>query len=251
MIIDADTHITPTDEGISSEELIEMIDNSDVDKTLTWIQPPYMRKISKSNQYLYQAAKKYSDKIIGFGWADPNLGVENAKDMVKKCIYEYGFHGVKLNGAQNNFYVDDPKISLPVIEEIAKTGKAIAFHVGVDAYEHTHPFRIAKIAKMYPDMKILIVHMGGVGMPDMSKAVIEVAEEHSNIYLIGSKISPIPILNAVKTLGADRVCFGSDTPFEFMHVELAKYRALLDREVSEDDKAKILGGNISRILGLE
>ena len=59
--------------------------------------------------------------------------------MARRCIHQYGFHGVKLNGAQNDFFLDDPKLSMPLVEEIAKTGKLLAFHCGVDAYEQTHP----------------------------------------------------------------------------------------------------------------
>lgn len=251
MIIDADTHITPTGEGILIEDLIQTMEKSEVDKAITWLQPPYMRKIFELNKYVYKATQNYPNKILGFGWADPNLGIDKAKDMVKKCIYEYGFYGVKLNGAQNNYYIDHPEKSLPVIEEIAKTGKVLAFHVGADAYEHTHPFRIAKIAKMYPEMPILMVHMGGAGIPSLVDAAIEFAEKHDNITLIGSAIGAKEILKAIKKLGADRVCFGSDTPFQLMHVELAKYNALLDNEIAKEDKEKIMGGNIARIFELD
>jgi len=47
----------------------------------------------------------------------------------------------------------------PVVEEIAGTGKMIAFHCGADAYDRTHPARIAKIAGQYLEMQILCVHM--------------------------------------------------------------------------------------------
>jgi predicted TIM-barrel fold metal-dependent hydrolase len=177
--------------------------------------------------------------------------VDIAKDMAKKCIEEYGFFGVKLNGAQNEYYIDDPNKSLPVIEEIAKTGKLLAFHVGADAFEQTHPFRVVKIAKRYPELTILCVHMGGVGHRDISNAVIDFAQDNPNMILIGSAVRPIPILKAIKTLGAERVCFGSDTPFELMHVELAKYNALLDGELSAKEKNLIMGGNIERIFGLQ
>ena len=254
MIIDADVHISPTPEGgnsITYNELVKRMDKTGVDKAVTWLQPPYMRKIDRANEYVFEAAKKYPDRILGFGWADPNLGVEKAKDMVKKCVNCYGFHGVKLNGAQNNFYIDDPKLSLPVIEEIARTGKILTFHVGTDAYERTHPFRVAKIARLYPEMTILVVHMGGVAYADLSNATIEFAKENPNMILVGSEVRSILILKAIKTLGADRVCFGSDTPFEIMHVELAKYNALLDGEVTEEEKKMVMGGNIERIFKLK
>jgi predicted TIM-barrel fold metal-dependent hydrolase len=253
MIIDADAHITPTSEGIGIDELIRRMEKSGIDKALTWLQPPYMRDLEEPNSYVYEAATQYPDKILGFGWADPHFGVESAKDTVKRCINEYGFYGVKLNGAQNSFYIDDPEISLPVVEEIAKLGKLLALHVGADGYEHTHPFRVAKIAERYPELQILVVHMGGVAFADLSDATIEVAEQYGNLTLIGSAVRTIPILKAIRTLGSSKVCFGSDTPFELMHVEVAKYKALLEgeEELSDEDKHNIMAGNMIRLLGLK
>jgi predicted TIM-barrel fold metal-dependent hydrolase len=254
MVIDADVHISPTAErgvGIGYEELVRRMDRAGVDKALIWLQPPYKRETDPANAYVYEAAKRYPDRILGFGWADPNLGVAEAKDTVKRCIYDYGFYGVKLNGAQNNFFIDDPDLSLPVIEEVAKTGKLLAFHVGADAYEQTHPFRVGKIARLFPTMQILMVHMGGASYADLSRAAIEIAQEHPNLTLIGSSIRSIPILRAIKTLGSTRVCFGSDTPFALMHVEVAKYNALLDGEVSDEEKQYIMAENMARLLGLQ
>lgn len=254
MIIDADCHVSPTLEGgnsIKIDELLRRMDKAGVDKALTWLQPPYLREIDESNRYIFEATKKHHDRILGFGWADPNLGIEKAKDTVKKCIYEYGFHGCKLNGAQNNFYIDDPRLSLPIIEEIAKTGRVLALHVGADAYEQTHPFRVGKIAKLFPEIQILMVHMGGASFQDLSNAAIEVAQDNKNINLIGSAIRSIPILKAVKTLGASRVCFGSDTPFELMNVEVAKYNAMLEGFVTKEEKEQIMFLNIARILKIK
>jgi len=253
MIIDADVHISPTAQpggSITVEELLRRMDRAGVDKALTWLHPPYLRHLDESNACVYEASRAHPDRIVPFGWADPNLGVATARETVRRCIEEYGFHGIKLNGAANGFSIDDPELSLPVVEEIAKTGKMAAFHVGVNAYETTHPFRLAKVARAFPRLKIFAVHMGGVGFPDMSPAVIEFAAECPNLYLIGSEIRSPAILCAVKQLGADRVCFGSDTPFESMHVELAKYRALLEDEIAPNELDKVLGGNVMRLLGL-
>ena len=170
MIIDADVHISPTPEGgnsITADELLRFMDRAGVDKALTWLQPPYMREIRAANRYVYESVRRYPDRLLGFGWADPHLGLENARDEIRRCVEEYGFYGVKLNGAQNSFYIDDPQLSLPLIEEIATTGRLLAFHIGTDAYEATHPFRLAKIARQFPQTRILMVHMGGVGFHDL------------------------------------------------------------------------------------
>jgi predicted TIM-barrel fold metal-dependent hydrolase len=253
MIIDADVHISPAFESgnsLSAEELLKRMEKAGVGKAVTWLQPQYMREVDKANKYVYEAMRKHPDRILGFGWVDPNLGVEKAKKAVKKYVYEYEFYGVKLNGAQNNFYIDDPVLSVPVIEQIAETGKLLAFHVGTDAYDRTNPFRVAKIAKQFPKLQILMVHMGGVAFSDLTNAAIEVAKEHSNLTLIGSGVRTNPILKAIKTLGSSRVCFGSDTPFDLMHVEVARYNAMLEG-LPEKDQFNVMAGNIIRLLKLE
>lgn len=253
MIIDADVHISPTLEGgnsITLEELLKRMEHAKVDKAITWLQPPYLRHLEKSNRYVYDAMTLYPDKIIGFGWADPNLGIDSALATVDQCVKEYGFYGMKMNGAQNSFYIDDPSLSLPVIERIASYGKPLALHVGADAYEHTHPFRVAKIAKIFPDLPILVIHMGGAAFHGLFDAAIEMAMEHPNMILVGSVARTQYILKAIRTLGAERVCFGSDTPFELMHVEVAKYQAML-QELPDTEIKNVMGGNICRILGLK
>ena len=108
MIIDADVHISPVPTGgnsIKLDDLLRYMDKAGVDKALTWLQPPYLRDIAASNEYVYHAAQRFPNRILGFGWADPNLGMAHARDMVKRCIHEYDFYGVKLNGAQNEFYI--------------------------------------------------------------------------------------------------------------------------------------------------
>lgn len=254
MIIDADVHISPMLErgiSITIDELLWRMDRAGVDKAVTWLQPPYLRHVEVANRYVYDAMRRHPDRILGFGWIDPHLGIEAMGDEIKRCVEEYGFLGVKFNGAQNSFYIDDPELSLPLIAAVADAGVLLAFHIGTDAYEATHPFRLGKIAQQLPSMSILMVHMGGVAHHDLSNAAIEIAEAHHNITLVGSAVRSRPILKAIKQLGAARVCFGSDTPFEFMHVELAKYHALLDGEITPEEKALVLGGNIARLFGLE
>ena len=250
MIIDADCHITPVKGGlnIQAEELVRRMDYSNVDKALTWLQPAYFPNVDAGNALVYQATRKHPDRILGFGWADPHFGIETAKDQVKQCVEEYGFYGVKLNGAQNNYYIDSEEMALPLIEEIAKTGVVLAFHIGTDFFENTHPFRLAKIARRFPETPILAVHMGGIAFHDISNACIEIAQECPNIMLVGSGVRAVAILKAIKTLGAGRICFGSDTPFAMMHVELAMYEALMRDQVTEEERALILGGNIKRLF---
>ncbi len=68
------------------------------------------------------------------------------------------------------------------------------------------------------------------------------ARECPNLHLIGSMVLHTSVLDDVKTLGADRVCLGSDPPFVLMHVFVAEYHALVDGEVTVQEKTQVMGG---------
>ncbi len=253
MIIDADCHISSSKlDGLAiiADELIAQMDRAEVDKALIWLKPTYTKFIDSENRAVYDAVQKYPDRLLGFGWANPHLGKESTLATIKQCFEEYGFLGIKFNGAQDYYVIDDAEFAMPFIEKAAEYGKPIAFHIGSDFFENTHPYRLGNIAATFPETQFIMIHMGGASLPTLSRAAIETAEKYANIILIGSAIPERDILRAINVLGADRLCFGSDMPFRMMHVQLAMYQALL-RDFNETDKAKILGGNLARLLKLE
>jgi len=250
MIIDADCHISSRkfdSLSLTADDLLERMDRCGVDRALVWLRPTYNKEIDLENQAIYQAVQKYPRRLIGFGWANPSLGAEHAAATIRRCIEEYGLAGIKFNGAQDYFVIDDDALALPLIEKAAAYGKPIAFHCGADFYENTHPYRLGRIAGLFPEIPFLMVHMGGAGRPSLHRSAIETASRYPNITLIGSAIDELPILSAIRQLGAGRVCFGSDSPFLLMHVQLAKYRALLE-EFDEETYRAVLGGNLARVV---
>ena len=251
MIIDFDTHISPEPEGnigITAEELIYRMDRAGIEKSCTWSYYPYRREeLGAYNQYIYTSVKKFPKRIAGFGWIDPTLGVEQAVAQTKTCLEEYDFLGIKLNGSQNNFRYDDFRVVCPIVDIVAGCGGVIALHVGADCPQRTHPYFVMRLAQRYPDTTFMLIHMGGVSYPDVSDCAIEAAQVCPNIYLVGSHIYAVSVWNAVKRLGAERVCFGSDAPFNLSHVEKAKYSALLE-DLSIDERALVMGRNAEKIL---
>ncbi len=251
MIIDADCHISSHKWdalAITGDELVAWMDRAGVDKALTWLKPPYNKDLAPENRAVYDAMKRYPTRILGFGWVNPRLGKAVALDTITRCFEEYGFYGIKFNGAQDDYVIDDAAI-LPFIEKAAGSGKPIAFHIGADAYEQTHPYRLGAIAKRFPQTQFLNVHMGGAAWRTLDRASVDMALMYPNITLIGSGISELPVLRAVAALGAHLVCFGSDSPFRLMHVQRAAYDAML-RDHSDADRAMIMGDNIARLLGV-
>jgi len=250
VIVDCDTHISPGGGEFSLERHLEDMEKAGVHRTLCWLSPHHYTDpngLERGNRYVYGAVKKHPDKIIGFGWADPTFGLARARDQATRCVEEFGFCGVKMNGAQNNFTIDDPKVGLPLAEHIAGLGVMLAFHIGPDAYERTHPQRAARIARRIPDTPVLMVHMGMTNN-DMNGAVIEAAAECANMVLVGSATTYKAVLRAVRELGAERVLFGSDRPFTKMAVMRAVYETGLEGEISRQELALIMGGNAEKLF---
>jgi uncharacterized protein len=252
MIIDADCHLSSQKfDGLAilAGELIEALDRAGVDRALVWLKPPYDKQIEPENRAVFEADRTYPGRLIPFGWTNPRLGAARAGAILQQCFEEYGFYGVKFNGAQDDYVIDDDHLVLPLIERAAKYGKVIAFHIGADYYENTHPYRLQRIARLFPETRFILIHLGGAGLPPLDRAAVEVLQACPNMIAIGSGINELPILRALQQAGVERVCFGSDMPFGLVHVRLAMYRALL-RDFSPADQEKVLGGNIARFIGL-
>ena len=250
-IVDADCHISSHKFdalAITADELVREMDRAGVDKALVWLKPPYDKNIDPENRAVYDAVRAFPDRLLGFGWANPRLGQHHAMETIRRCFEEYGFLGIKFNGAQDGYVIDDQELSVPVIEFAAGYGRPIAFHIGGDFPENTHPYRLGNIARRFPETRFILIHLGGASFPALDRAAIEVARDHSNIAVIGSAIHERAILQAIRTRGSERVCFGSDMPFFLMHTRLAMYEALL-RDFEPEARACVLGGNILRLLG--
>ncbi|MBC7254698.1 MAG: amidohydrolase [Chloroflexi bacterium] len=249
--IDADCHISsrkaPSEIGI--DELLRQMDALGVEKAVCWPMVSYTRDIASDNAAIYAGYRAHPGRIIPFCGVNPRLGLEEAKDELRRCIEVYGVKGVKLNGARDLYYVDDPTLSLPLIEIAVEAGLVLAFHCGANDFERTHPYRIAKISDRYPQVPILIVHMGGAGQPNLHDAVIDLAARYPSWYLVDSEADYRKVHKALAVLGADRLCYGSDTPFCPMRFEWG-LRQVVYQDLSAADKAKVFGGNIARALNL-
>lgn len=251
MYIDADCHISSRApaQGISIDGLLAQLDAAGVDKAVCWPMVSYTREMATDNRAIYEGAKQHPDRIIPFGGVNPLLGLDLAQDELERCIESYGVRGVKLNGARDGYSIDDPTLSLPLIDKIAEAGLVLALHIGANDFERTHPYRVAKISARHPQLPIMIVHMGGAAHPDLHDAVIDLAAQHPQWYLIDSETDYRKELKALEELGASRVCYGSDTPFCPMRYEWALRQVVLT-DLTPEDRALVLGGNMARLFNL-
>ena len=250
-IFDADMHMSPYKNdalSIDAPELAKRMENAGIGKCLVWLMPQLVSDVSESNKYIYDMAKRYPQFAAPFGWCNIREGEEKAIADAKTCLLEYGFKGVKLNGAQNEYFIDSEP-ALHACEVIAKNKGIIGFHIGTDEPEYTDPVRAARVAQMFPETPILMIHMGGVLEPYASAEVIDAAKANPNMMLIGSAIHVSKVKEAIDALGAHRVMFGSDVPFADASAHLAAYEEML-KDYPQEMQDKVMFQNALDLFGL-
>lgn len=110
---------------------------------------------------------------------------------------------------------------------------------------YTTPWQIGLLAMDFPDIPVVMPHMGFVDVI-YNDAAINMAKRAPNIYLETCGVSAEgKVAQAVKEIGAHRVLYGSDMPFldpafDMARIEYAK--------ISEEDKRLIMGKNAKKLL---
>jgi uncharacterized protein len=124
--------------------------------------------------------------------------------------------------------------------------KPIVVHCGrwkeIASYEYP-----LEVAKKYPELKIILAHLGG----DQPELYLECAKEvknlnSKNIYLGTESIREFYFVNrVVKTLGADKIIFGSDYNLGLPKMYIPVIESL---NIPDKEKELIFSGNLLRIL---
>jgi predicted TIM-barrel fold metal-dependent hydrolase len=107
------------------------------------------------------------------------------------------------------------------------------------------PWSVAQLADHYPEIKIVMIHMGhGNGM--YIQGAIDMAKKYSNIFLESSGMPMhTKIKEAYEAVGSDRLMFGIDSPFHHPIVEISRILASgLDDKPLED----VFYNNAARLL---
>jgi len=199
---------------------------------------------SLPNEVTLDAVETYPRRIFGLVWVNPYEG-EKAVSEVKKYIEDFGFKGIKLHPLLDAF-LPDQDVVYPIMDLARKYDVPVLFHCGHPPW--SLPWHFGNLADVYPDVKIILGHMGHGHIVYINGA-IEVAKKHENIYL---ETSGMPmhakIKEAVEIVGVDRVLYGSDMPFGHPAFEIEKVRV---SGLSEDELELVLGKNALRLFKLK
>jgi len=136
--------------------------------------------------------------------------------------------------ASNYDLLDDPDLP-DLVERLRSTGKPIIFEEELDFTE--------RFVERFPGLKLIIPHLGLMGGNSLS--FLQSFKNNENIYFDTALGQQSHLRDFVKTIGPERVIFGSDIPFGTMERELAK---VLGLSLSYADKKRILADNIQELI---
>lgn len=244
MIIDCHAHLQGA--GIE-DELVEACAALGVEKMCfsslgrTWSYEPTPDIFIGANNDVAECMRRYPDLVLGFCYLNPMYEDESLAEM-SRCIEDLGMVGVKLWVAA---YADYPGV-YPIVERATRYGVPVlqhAWHKATGNLPHeSKPTHVATLARRYPEADIIMAHIAG----DWERG-IEAVRDCPNVLVdtSGSIVEMGMIETAVEALGAERVLFGSDAHGADLSVTVAK---ILGADISEPDKALVMGGNMDSIL---
>jgi predicted TIM-barrel fold metal-dependent hydrolase len=234
---------TPVHDGTLAGLLKNMddwnIDISIVQPVLT--KPSQMQKINERARIIC------SERIISFGAIDPHA--DDYKSQID-FVVSLGLKGLKFHAEYQNFSIDDKRM-LKIYDYALSKGLIIFHHAGFDpAYPAPYkssPKQFAAISDAMQGGVIVAAHLGGQSQWDE----VEKYLTGKNIYLdtsMGFEFFPHDqFLRIVKAHGADKILFGSDSPWSNAKTEIEHLQAL---PLTAGEKEGIFYKNAQRILNL-
>lgn len=240
LVVDAHCHVGVGHEyRQSADELLREMDKYGVDRAVIC---PVDRCIAvdnhEGNELMLASVRAHPSRFYAFATANPWYGTRAVMEL-RRAIGE-GAKGIKLHPPLQGFLLCDDLV-YPIMELAEELAVPVFFHTGTPAF--AQPMQLAELASHFPKVNLIMGHMGTT---DLKADALPAASLAPNIYLDTSWILPGLVTQAVAQVGPDRVIFSSDSPLSELPIELELRAAA---QISNDARAKLMGGNILRLLG--
>ena len=195
------------------------------------------------NSEVLKAMSDFPGRIYGYATVNPNYPEQEIIAEMDRCIAA-GMIGIKLHPSLHDCPVDGNKYA-PVWEYANEHSLPLLSHTEVGGPNPVCAFE--KLAELYPNVTILLGH-SGFGSKG-ADAAIETVSKYPNIYaeLAGSTLVYGTLERMVRSIGADRIIFGTDLPFMDSRPQLGR---VAFAKITGEEKRLILGGNAKRIFGI-
>ena len=209
---------------------------------LTPRRPASVEGFRDCNRWAAEAQTRFPGRVRGYCYVNPGHQRE-ALEEIRRCVQDHRFVGVKL---YNEYRCTDPVV-FPIVELAIELGVPILHHAG-----HSHYFiteqphisdgaRLAELSRRYPEAMLICAHICGGGDWEWT---IKALRNAPGVFLdtSGSVTDDGVVELAARVLGVDRLLFGCDMSMT------ASVGRILGAELTSQEKMKILGQNMERLL---
>ncbi len=246
MIIDSHVHLKHGDAAATEytpEQIVEVMDAAGIDRSVVFAMSTTTRR---SIEMARDAVERFPDRLIPYVYALPSYERPVIEEL-REAIAGLGFRGIKLHIGECRLreYIADPVFALA-----GELGVPCLIDLGGDLATGE------RIAAAFPQTKLIYAHFGRYLCTDATliRSFIALADAHPNVWLDATGVVlDWTISEAVRRLGAERVIFGTDGPHPAPTLtEMARnsIRQIEMLDISEEEKAMVLGGSVAQLLGL-
>ena len=222
----------------------------------------FMQSASEMNDTTAEFVREQGGKFIGFLSVHPRD--PGFRQEIDRGVFELGLKGIKLGPNYQNF---DPldEGAFQIYRRAQELKLPVLFHQGTSPsrfadLDYAHPRHADRIAKAFPDLKIVLAHMGHPWQTDC----IAVIRKHPNVYADCSALFYRPWSHyncmrlATEWSVLHKLLFASDfpaaTPQETMD-GMRRVNEIIEGTklppVPEDAIEEIIHRNSLELLGLE
>ena len=186
-------------------------------------------------------------RIISFGSLHPMQD-----DWAETLCYiaEEGRKGIKLHPEFQDFFVDEP-IVFDIVKKAKELGLYVLFHCGADLGFQPPvkctPERLRKVIDKCGGENIIAAHLGGFKMWDDVKTYLAGTPIFMDTSITSGFLENDLMKEIITIHGADKLLFGSDSPWQTPKQALEK---LMSLSLSEEETMLITHKNAERILVL-
>ncbi|MBR6230130.1 MAG: amidohydrolase family protein [Eubacterium sp.] len=211
-------------------------------------------QVSTINEVAYKTNLSSKRKgLLSFGAIHPD---SPDYKRVLRGIASLGLQGIKLHPDYQGAFFHDIRYKR-IVDAASELGLWIVVHAGVDIGlpdpVHTTPGMVREVLRDTGTGKLILAHMGGWRMWDqvMEKLVgedVRIDTSFSTTVLdLDGMLDEEAFVRIVRAFGADRVLFGTDSPWASQRKSL---KWIEHSPLRKEEKEKILGKNAESLLKL-